>query len=161
MVAAFAVEREPCATPDCRRVAWRRGLCGTCYRLTTHPRIAALVAARAAEQDGAPRVQRRHRARGEPDDEPTLLEWTPATEASRHALAILDRILLAVENFNWAEEPHHPAPDLLVAAYRHVGGLGYTHRPPSGGELHEALLSLQEGYVRRFEPLDRPTRRIP
>jgi hypothetical protein len=160
MVAALAVERQPCATPDCRRVAWRRGLCGTCYRLTTHPRIAALMAARSAEE--GERV-RRHRAHVEPEDEPILLDWEPATAWSRHALAVLDAILLGVENCNWQEGPDTPAPADLLAAYRAAAGAGsrFEHRTPTGGELHEALLILQEGYVRRFAPLDRSPRRLP
>jgi hypothetical protein len=149
---ALAIDRQPCATPDCRRVAWRRGLCGTCYRLTTHPRIAALVAAREDHE----RVQRRHRARPETDDEPIILDWEPSTAASRHALDVLDRILYAVENCNWVDGPNHPAHPELIAAYRAAGGLAYTHRPPTGGELHEALLTLEEDYVRHFAP--RPPR---
>lgn len=129
-----------CTTPACQRIAWRRGLCGTCYRSAKHPGI--LVAGMAHGVD----------------EEPPTLEWRPASGDDLRRLANLDRLLMHIESHNLSANSRAPAPLDLVAWYHRAGGELVWGRRPSGADLHAAVLDLEERFLRT--PISMPREAI-
>lgn len=131
--------RPACANAGCTRVAARRGLCSPCYR-------------RALADPSLPMPLPLRRALAEPDEAPALA-WEredAAAAARRRALCTaIDRVLTRVEVANLGGDPEVAASVGLVVAYRAVGGEREWLFPPTGAELHDALLSLQEAALRR------------
>ena len=129
-----------CTTPTCPRIAWRRGLCGTCYRAAKHPEFLVRTAAHGIEE------------------EPPDLAWQTASREDLRRLTYLDRLLLVIEEHNLAESPRAPAPAEYVTWYHRAGGELVWGRRPSGGTLHAAVLDLEERFLRH--PLSMPREAI-